>query len=292
MSQLIKKLKATQSQNIFVTSEDAAKIISFSGQKTQKHFRIFFIVILFIGLVIGAISFSDLKRRNSKGVSQINIPMASNVQISVKPLDLNSEEVLQDSTHYKECTQNTVNTFKDCYNKGACLYIKNLPDVIPSLNTFIGKSLDPYLKNCTKVVQQLKNTKKQAIVHKQASQNFEKKIVSLKDAIPVAEPTEMPHQKQVREDYDEQDDFVITAPKLTEVQQQHLEGIHAILNQLQIESVREDGSQSRLKVNGRIYHPNALISMKPRLTWVGIQHNELIFNDEYKQEYRKKISQN
>ena len=147
-------------------------------------------------------------------------------------------------------------------------------------------------KNCTQVVQGARKVKKTHIAHKKTSPKPISKGIRLKDAIPVVIPTRKPQEKLFQEDYNDQDDWVITAPRLTEAQQQHLEGIHKLLNQMQIESVREEGAQSRLKANGHIYHPNALISMKPRLTWIGIQHNELIFYDEYKQEYRKKIAQN
>ena len=182
---------------------------------------------------------------------------------------------------------NPINSKKSLYKQGASLYIKDIPEFIPSWGSFFSKCLEPYLENCMQLTQQVKKIKKSPVAHKKTPPKPTQKVISLRDVIPVQTQQEAHFQ----EDYAEQDDLVITAPRLTEAQQQHFDGIHNLLNQMQIESVREEGSQSRLKANGHIYHPNTLVSMKPRLTWMGIQHNELIFYDEYKQEYRKKITQ-
>lgn len=294
MSQLIKKLKATQSQNTFVTPEAAAKIISSSGRKSKRNYRTFWSIVLMTIIGIGGYCFWGVKKKSVQQFQDVQLPVAPKIKIALEPLQVSPKEPLKLEDSYEAFVSSveSTNMHKSFYEQGASLYIKDFPEFVPSLGSFISKYLDPYLKNCTQIAQQVKKIKRPHIVHKKTSPKPASKIISLKDAIPVANPVHAPQEKRFQVDYNEQDDWVITAPRLTEAQQQHLEGIHKLLNQMQIESVREEGSQSRLKANGHIYHPNALISMKPRLTWMGIQHNELIFYDEYKQEYRKKIAQN
>ncbi len=294
MSQLIKRLKATQSQNTFVMPESAAKIISSSGRKSKKKYRIFLKILVWVITGICGIYFLGLKKKTVQQTPEVNLPVASGIKIAVTPLQVISETPLDLADSYEELTSSveSPSTYKNLYEQGASLYIKDFPEFVPSLGSFISKYLDPYLENCTQIAQKVKKIKRPHIVHKKAPLKPTLKAIRLKDAIPVVSSVQIPQEKLFQEDYNEQDDLVITAPRLTEAQQQHLEGIHKLLNHMQIESVREEGSQSRLKANGHIYHPNTLVSMKPRLTWIGVQHNELIFYDEYKQEYRKKIAQN
>lgn len=294
MSQLIKKLKATQSQNTFVTPEAAAKIISSSGRKSKKNDRVFWKIFVLATIGICGIYFWGFKRKSVQQHSEIKLPVASGFKIAVKPLQVTPEPSLGDTDSYEELITSVESTkvSKSIYEQGASLYIKDLPECVPSLGLLISKCLDPYLKNCLQIVQRAKKSKKPHVAHKKASPKPISKVITLKDAIPVVNPNQTHQEKLFQEDYNEQDDWVITASRLPETQQQHLDGIYKLLSQMQIESVREEGTQSRLKANGQIYHPNAIVSMKPRLTWMGIQHNELIFYDEYKQEYRKKITQN
>ena len=63
MSQLIKKLKATQSQNTFVTPEAAAKIISSSGRKSKRNYRTFWSIVLMTIMGIGGCCFWGIKKR-------------------------------------------------------------------------------------------------------------------------------------------------------------------------------------------------------------------------------------
>ncbi|MDR2769785.1 MAG: hypothetical protein LBB19_04550 [Puniceicoccales bacterium] len=72
----------------------------------------------------------------------------------------------------------------------------------------------------------------------------------------------------------------------------HLDSIFALLHQIKIYSVRIDGDASKVNLNGHVYYPHALVSQSPKLKFIGIQQNELIFCDEYNQEFRKKISNN
>ena len=64
MSQLIKKLKATQSQNTFVTPEVAAKIISSSGRKSKRNDRAFRSIVLMTIMGIGGGCFFYFKKKN------------------------------------------------------------------------------------------------------------------------------------------------------------------------------------------------------------------------------------
>jgi hypothetical protein len=72
----------------------------------------------------------------------------------------------------------------------------------------------------------------------------------------------------------------------------HLDSIYALLHQIKIYSVRIDGDASKVNLNGHVYYPHTFVSQSPKLKFVGIQQNELIFYDEYNQEFRKKISNN
>ncbi|MDR0755771.1 MAG: hypothetical protein LBE99_02580 [Puniceicoccales bacterium] len=72
----------------------------------------------------------------------------------------------------------------------------------------------------------------------------------------------------------------------------HLDSIYALLHQIKIYSVRIDGDASKVNLNGHVYYPHTFVSQSPKLKFVGIQQNELIFCDEYNQEFRKKISNN
>ena len=293
MSQLIKKLKATQTQNTFVTPEAAAKIISFSAQKSKRKYRILG-SILFTLILISGFYFSGFKEKTVQQAQKEFNPIASVIKISVNPLQASSETPLSLLDSYEDLISPTEvpNTPKSIYEQGASLYIKHLPECVPSLGQFISKYLDPHLKNYSQLAQNTKRVKKPHVAHKKTHPKQTPKAISLQDAIPIINSVQTPQENLLQERYNEQDDWIITAPKLSEAQQEHLNGIHNLLNHMQIESVREEGSQSRLKANGHIYHLNTLVSMKPRLTWIGIQHNELIFYDEYKQEYRKKITQN
>jgi hypothetical protein len=72
----------------------------------------------------------------------------------------------------------------------------------------------------------------------------------------------------------------------------HLDSIYTLLHQIKIYSVRIDGDASKVNLNGHVYYPHTFVSQSPKLQFVGIQQNELIFCDEYNQEFRKKISNN
>ncbi|MDR0393078.1 MAG: hypothetical protein LBH52_02495 [Puniceicoccales bacterium] len=72
----------------------------------------------------------------------------------------------------------------------------------------------------------------------------------------------------------------------------HRDSIYALLHQIKIYSVRIDGDASKVNLNGHVYYPHTFVSQSPKLKFVGIQQNELIFCDEYNQEFRKKISNN
>lgn len=294
MSQLIKKLKATQSQNTFVTPEAAVKIISSSRRKSKKNDRAFWKIFVLATIGICGIYFLGFKKKTDQYATEVSTPVISNIKIAVRPLQVTSKRSLDLADGYEELASsaNPINSKKSLYKQGASLYIKDIPEFIPSWGSFFSKCLEPYLENCMQLTQQVKKIKKSPVAHKKTPPKPISKVITLKDAIPIVNPNQTHQENLLQERYNEQDDWVITAPKLTEAQQEHLDGIHNLLNQMQIESVREEGSQSRLKANGHIYHPNTLVSMKPRLTWMGIQHNELIFYDEYKQEYRKKITQN
>jgi hypothetical protein len=74
--------------------------------------------------------------------------------------------------------------------------------------------------------------------------------------------------------------------------QDHLDSIYELLHQIKIYSVRIDGDASKVNLNGHVYYPHTFVSQAPKLKFVGIQQNELIFCDEYDQEFRKKISNN
>ncbi len=83
-----------------------------------------------------------------------------------------------------------------------------------------------------------------------------------------------------------------TNTRLTLKQQTHLNAIYHFLKKFRIDGVRINGTQSRIQANGYAYHVNTLVSHRPFLKLTGITNNEIIFKDEYNQEYRKEISQN
>ncbi len=76
------------------------------------------------------------------------------------------------------------------------------------------------------------------------------------------------------------------------IDQAHLDSIYKILNQIKIYSVRVDRTGSRVNLNGQICYPHTLISENPKVKFMGVDKSELIFCDEYKQEFRKKIDNN
>lgn len=80
--------------------------------------------------------------------------------------------------------------------------------------------------------------------------------------------------------------------QMSEEELQHLNAVYQILQDLHIECVRIDGSASRVLANGCAYSKNSWISKSPRLKLINITPKELIFNDEYEQEYRKEITAN
>lgn len=288
MSLLIKKLKATQTQNTFVTPQDTAKIISSAVPKSKVfHFHSFKILLIFVSLF--GISFLKFHKKNEKSSSTINTPVVHNIQISLEPLKTISNILNFKETCNEQAIPSLSTTNKVLYQQGANLYIKNLSNVIPTITTLISKNLNHYLENCAYTIQQLQNSKKSHIAHKSIPIKTNSNTITLKDALRAINNNQQPI---IQENYDEQDDLQIIAPQLTVKQQQHIDDVYNLLNRMQIESIREEGKQSQLKANGHIYYLNTLVSTKPRLTWIGIQQNELIFNDEYKQEYRKKISQN
>ncbi len=78
---------------------------------------------------------------------------------------------------------------------------------------------------------------------------------------------------------------------LTPRQKEHLRCIQDFLKRFKIECVRIDGEQSRVQANGHAYVLNTLVSQYPKLRLAGINNDEIVFRDEYNQEYRKEISQ-
>lgn len=82
----------------------------------------------------------------------------------------------------------------------------------------------------------------------------------------------------------------VPADQMSEDELQHLDEVYSILQNLHIEGVRLDGSSSRVLANGCAYTPNCWVSRSPRLKLVDITPKELIFSDEYEQEYRKEIT--
>lgn len=79
---------------------------------------------------------------------------------------------------------------------------------------------------------------------------------------------------------------------ISSVEKERLELIQRFLKRFKIEAVRIDGAYSRVMANGQNYYVNTLVSQQPRLKLTGVTSQEMIFKDEYNQEYRKEISQN
>ena len=75
-------------------------------------------------------------------------------------------------------------------------------------------------------------------------------------------------------------------------EEQHFEKVSSFLKTLRIEGLRMDGMHSRLQIDGNAYGLNTPISKDPHLQWIGLAYHELIFRDEYNQEYRKSIFPN
>lgn len=84
----------------------------------------------------------------------------------------------------------------------------------------------------------------------------------------------------------------VSGKDLSVTAKEHFELIQRFLKKFKIEAVRIDGSYSRVMANGQNYYVNTLVSQRPRLKLTHINTQEMIFEDEYNQEYRKKISQN
>lgn len=71
----------------------------------------------------------------------------------------------------------------------------------------------------------------------------------------------------------------------------HENTIKDILDKMKVYSIRVDGRDSKVNLDGQIYYPQTLVSQTPRLELIGIKQNELIFCDEHNKKYFKKISQ-
>lgn len=80
------------------------------------------------------------------------------------------------------------------------------------------------------------------------------------------------------------------AVNLSRHQQDHLAKINNFLKNFRVDAVRVDGPRSRIQANGCAYTVNTTVLRQPLLKITGVVNNEIIFRDEYKQEYRKKIA--
>ena len=85
------------------------------------------------------------------------------------------------------------------------------------------------------------------------------------------------------------EDSLLQMAELTPMERDFLSRVYQTLSDFNVDGVRVDGSNSRVFVNGLAYYMNTLISKNPRIKLVGLTTQELIFNDENNQEYRKKI---
>ena len=181
MSQLIKKLKATQSQNIFVTPEATAKIISFSGRKSKKIYCVFWRILILATMGICGIYFLGFKKKTVQQAQKEFNPIVSAIKISVSPLQTSLETPLSLLDSYEDLISpaESPNPPKSIYEQGASLYIKDLPECVPSLGLFISKYLDPYLENCSQIVQSAKKVKRPHVAHKKASPKPISKVITL-----------------------------------------------------------------------------------------------------------------
>ena len=84
----------------------------------------------------------------------------------------------------------------------------------------------------------------------------------------------------------------IPEKEISAMEQERLEHIRRFLKKFKVDAVRIDGSYSRVMANGQSFYVNTVVSQRPRLKLTGITPNEMIFKDEYNQEYKKEISQN
>lgn len=84
----------------------------------------------------------------------------------------------------------------------------------------------------------------------------------------------------------------IPEKEISSLEKERLELIRRFLKRFKIDAVRIDGSYSRVMANGQAYYVNTVVSQKPRLKLTSITSQEMIFKDEYNQEYKKEISQN
>ena len=101
MSQLIKKLKATQSQNTFVTPEAAAKIISSSGRKSKRNYRTFWSIVLMTIIGIGGCCFLGVKKKSVQQVQDVQLPVAPKIKIALEPLQVSPKEPLKLEDSYE-----------------------------------------------------------------------------------------------------------------------------------------------------------------------------------------------
>ena len=84
----------------------------------------------------------------------------------------------------------------------------------------------------------------------------------------------------------------IPETEISSLEKERLDLIHRFLKKFKVEAVRIDGTYSRIMANGQAFYVNTVVSQRPRLKLTGITSQEMIFKDEYNQEYRKEISQN
>ena len=84
----------------------------------------------------------------------------------------------------------------------------------------------------------------------------------------------------------------IPEKEVSSTEKERLELIRRFLKKFRVDAVRIDGSYSRIMANGQAYYVNTVISQRPHLKLTGITSQEMIFKDEYNQEYKKEISQN
>lgn len=84
----------------------------------------------------------------------------------------------------------------------------------------------------------------------------------------------------------------IPEKEISLAEKERLELIQRFLKKFRVDAVRIDGSYSRIMANGQAYYVNTVVSQRPRLKLTGITSQEMIFKDEYNQEYKKEISQN
>ena len=90
--------------------------------------------------------------------------------------------------------------------------------------------------------------------------------------------------------------FDVTQPipekEISALEKERLELIRRFLKKFKVDAVRIDGAYSRVMANGQAFYVNTTVSQRPRLKLTGITSQEMIFKDEYNQEYKKEISQN